>query len=177
VTDTNNIERIVVGGGCFWCIEAVYKRIRGVVATRPGYAGGFAENPDYKQVCTGATGHAEVVEISYDRTAITGDAILEIFWRAHDPTTLNRQGNDVGSQYRSIILYANAGQKSLAEASLKDLVQSGTLTNPPVTQIVPLETFWPAEAYHKDYFEANRGQSYCRLVIEPKLHKLVLLED
>jgi peptide-methionine (S)-S-oxide reductase len=177
VTDTKNIERIVVGGGCFWCIEAVYKRIKGVVATRPGYAGGFAGNPDYKLVCTGDSGHAEVVEIGYDKTVITGEAILEIFWRAHDPTTLNRQGNDVGTQYRSIILYSGAAQKKLAETSIGDLEASGVYSKKPVTQVLPLETFWPAEAYHKDYFEDNRGQSYCRMVIETKLHKLALLED
>jgi peptide-methionine (S)-S-oxide reductase len=177
VTDTKNIERIVVGGGCFWCIEAVYKRIKGVVATRPGYAGGYVENPDYKLVCTGDTGHAEVVEISYDKTVITGEAILEVFWRAHDPTTPNRQENDVGTQYRSIILYADAAQKKLAESSIGDLVASGVYPKKPVTQVLPLETFWPAEAYHKDYFEDNRGQSYCRMVIETKLHKLALLED
>ena len=174
---TDNIERIVIGGGCFWCIEAVYKRIKGVTSTRPGYAGGVAENPDYKQVCTGETGHAEVVEICYDKTVISSEAILEIFWRVHDPTTANRQGNDVGSQYRSIILYADENQKELAEKSLKGLIDAGTHKDQPVTQILPLETFWPAEAYHKDYFESNRGQSYCQLVIEPKLHKLLLMDD
>ena len=174
---TDNIERIVIGGGCFWCIEAVYKRIKGVTSTRPGYAGGVTENPDYKQVRTGETDHAEVVEICFDRTVISTEAILEIFWRAHDPTTANRQGNDVGSQYRSIIFYADENQKELAELSLKGLIDAGTHKDPPVTQILPLETFWPAEAYHKDYFEANRGQSYCRIVIEPKLHKLALMED
>ena len=174
---TDNIERFIIGGGCFWCIEAVYKRIKGVTSTRPGYAGGIVENPDYKQVSTGTTGHAEVVEISYDKTVISSEAILELFWRAHDPTTLNRQGADVGSHYRSIILYADEAQKELAETSMDTLVKSGTYADPPVTQIVPLETFWPAEAYHKDYFEANRGQSYCRLVIQPKLQKMLLIED
>jgi peptide-methionine (S)-S-oxide reductase len=174
---TDDIERIIIGGGCFWCIEAVYKRIKGVTSTRPGYAGGSIENPDYKQVCTGTTGHAEVVEISYDKTVISSDAILELFWRAHDPTTLNRQGNDTGTQYRSIIFYADEAQKELAETSMNDLVKSGTYADRPVTQIVPLETFWPAEAYHKDYFEANRGQSYCRLVIEPKLQKMLLVKE
>ena len=175
MTDTS--ERIILGGGCFWCIEAVYKRIQGVVATRPGYAGGHLDNPDYKQVCTGETGHAEVVEISYDPHVISTETILEIFWRAHDPTTLNRQGNDVGTQYRSVILYSNEKQKELAEKSLAGLIDAGTYDDPPVTRIQPLETFWPAEAYHKDYFESNRSQGYCRVVIEPKLHKLALLED
>ena len=174
---TDNIERIVIGGGCFWCIEAVYKRIKGVTSTRPGYAGGSSDNPDYKQVCNGETGHAEVVEISYDKSVISLQAILEIFWRAHDPTTVNRQGNDIGTQYRSVIFYANEAQKKIAETSKADLISSGVLKDQPVTQIVPLDTFWPAEAYHKDYFEANRGQSYCRLVIEPKLQKMLLVED
>ena len=174
---TDNIERIVLGGGCFWCLEAVYKRIKGITTSRPGYAGGFVENPDYKHVSTGKTGHAEVVEVCFDKTVISLTTILEIFWRAHDPTTLDRQGNDVGSQYRSVIFYADDNQKKLAESSLKELIKSGTYNNPPVTQITALETFWPAEAYHKDYFETNRGESYCRIVIEPKLVKLLLMED
>jgi len=170
-------EKIVVGGGCFWCIEAVYKRIKGVLATRCGYAGGHTENPSYKQVCGGETGHAEVVEISYNESLLSTEAILEVFWRAHDPTTANRQGSDIGTQYRSIILYADERQKELAEFSLSKLKSSGMYKHPPVTQILPLETFWPAESYHKDYFEANRAQSYCRMVIEPKLRELSLLKD
>ena len=174
---TSGTDRIVLGGGCFWCLEAVYKRISGVTSTRPGSAGGQVENPDYEQVCTGDTGHAEVVEISFDPSVISSEAILEIFWRAHDPTTKDRQGNDVGTQYRSIILYADEKQKNLAEQSLSGLIESGLYPNLPVTTIEPLGTFWPAEAYHKDYFESHRSQSYCRLVIEPKLHKLALMED
>jgi len=174
---TDNSQRIVLGGGCFWCLEAVYKRIPGIVSTRPGYAGGHVENPDYKQVCTGTTGHAEVVEISFDPREITLEAILEIFWRAHDPTTRDRQGPDVGPQYRSIILYADDNQRTLAERSLKGLVAAGTYADLPVTQIEALDTFWPAEAYHKDYYESHRNQPYCALTIEPKLHKLALLED
>ena len=174
---SNNSECIVLGGGCFWCIEAVYKRIKGVSSTRPGYAGGTAENPDYKQVCTGETGHAEVVEICFDNAILSLETILEIFWRAHDPTTINRQGNDVGSQYRSIIFYTNAAQKELAELSLKGLIKDGTYSKLPVTEILLLETFYPAEVYHKDYFETNRGESYCRMIIEPKLLKMLLLED
>ena len=170
-------ERIVLGGGCFWCIEAVYKRIEGVISTRPGYAGGTTANPDYERVCTGGTGHAEVVEIIFDPDVISLEALLEVFWRAHDPTTRDRQGGDVGTQYRSVILYADERQKAVAESSLAGLTASGTCVNNPVTQILPLQTFWPAEAYHKDYFENNRAQGYCRVVIEPKLHKLALLED
>lgn len=172
-----NTKRIVLGGGCFWCLEAVFKRISGVTSTRPGYAGGSAENPDYAQICTGETGHAEVVEISFDPEIISTEALLEIFWRAHDPTTLNRQGEDVGHQYRSIILYADENQKHTAEVSLAGLVESGMFSDMPVTAIEALGTFWPAEAYHKDYFEGHRTKGYCRLVIEPKLHKLALLED
>ena len=173
----DNRECIILGGGCFWCIEAVYKRIKGVISTRPGYAGGTVENPDYNQVTTGETRHAEVVEVCFDTTAISLTAILEVFWHAHDPTTLNRQGNDIGSQYRSVVYYNNEAQKEVAETSLQGLIHAGTYTSPPVTEIEPLESFWPAEVYHKDYFEANRGMSYCRMVIEPKLHKLALMED
>ena len=174
---TSNIQRLVIGGGCFWCLEAIFKRISGVTSTRPGYAGGHVENPDYEQVCTGVTGHAEVVEVSFDTDVISAEAILEIFWRAHDPTTKDRQGQDVGDQYRSIILYSDDEQKQLAQRSLEGLIESGMYPSMPVTQIEPLGTFWPAEAYHKDYFEDHRSQGYCRLVIEPKLHKLALMED
>jgi len=170
-------ECIILGGGCFWCIEAVYKRIKGVISTRPGYAGGTVENPDYKQVSTGETGHAEVVEVCFDTTAISLTTILEVFWSAHDPTTLNRQGNDIGSQYRSVVYYSDETQKEAAEVSLQGLIRTGTYKSLPVTRIEPLEIFWPAEEYHKDYFEANRGMSYCRMVIEPKLHKLALMKD
>jgi len=173
----DNMECIVLGGGCFWCIEAVFKRIRGVVSTRPGYAGGRNPNPDYRQVSSGETGHAEVVEVCFDNKVLSLATLLEIFWRAHDPTTLNRQGNDIGSQYRSVIYYSNETQKEVSEASLQGLILAGTYSSLPVTRIEALETFWPAEDYHKDYFEANRGQSYCRMVIEPKLLKLLLMED
>ncbi len=174
---SDNRECIVLGGGCFWCIEAVYKRIKGVVSTRPGYAGGNSENPDYRSVSTGETGHAEVVEVCFDRDVLPLATLLEIFWRAHDPTTLNRQGNDMGSQYRSVIYYSSKAQKEVAESSLQGLTLAGTYSSLPVTAIEPLVKFWQAEEYHKDYFEANRGQSYCRMVIEPKLLKLLLMED
>lgn len=171
---SETIQSIVLGGGCFWCIEAVFKRIDGIKATRPGYAGGHMDNPEYKKVCQGSTGHAEVVQIDFDSEIISLDAVLDIFWKAHDPTTLNRQGHDVGTQYRSIILYADETQKNAAEASLKKLQTLQIYPNPPVTEIIPLKKFWPAEEYHKDYFEDNRNQGYCRLVIEPKLKKLSL---
>lgn len=170
-------ESIVLGGGCFWCLEAIFRRIEGVLSVRPGYAGGNLSNPSYEQVCTGESGHAEVVEITYAPQVLPLEAILEIFWKAHDPTTLNRQGNDVGTQYRSIILYRDEKQKAAAEASLTNLESSGAYSDQAVTKIQPLTTFWPAEAYHKDYFEKNRQQGYCRMIIEPKLHKLALLED
>ena len=173
----NRTETIVLGGGCFWCIEAVYRRIEGIVSTRPGYAGGRTADPTYKQVCTGETGHAEVVEVAFDPDVIGLDSVLEVFWRAHDPTTLNRQGGDVGTQYRSAVYWTDAGQKGVVEASLAALAASGAYADPPVTETGPLEAFWPAEDYHRDYFEGNRSQSYCRLVITPKLHKLALLED
>lgn len=174
---TSDTSRIVIGGGCFWCLEAVFKRISGVISTRPGYAGGHVDDPDYEQVCAGNTGHAEVVEISFNPDIISADALLEIFWRAHDPTTKDRQGEDIGHQYRSIILYADKSQKELAKKSKAGLIDSGIYPNLPVTSIEALGTFWPAEAYHKDYFEGHRSKGYCRLVIEPKLHKLALLED
>ena len=172
-----NSERIVLGGGCFWCLEAVYKRIEGVVSTRPGYAGGRLKEPTYEQVCTGETGHVEVVEVSFDPKIVSLEAILEIFWRAHDPTTPDRQGGDIGTQYRSVIFCADEVQTAAAKASLSELAASGAYEDEPVTQILPLDTFWPAEAYHKNYFDNNRGRGYCRAVIEPKLHKLALLED
>lgn len=170
-------ESIVLGGGCFWCIEAVYRRIDGVVASVPGYAGGKTENPTYEQVCSGSTGHAEVVRVEFDPGIVTLDEILEIYWKAHDPTTKDRQGNDIGSQYRSIILYGDEAQKMAAEKSLADLDASGSYGRPAVTEIVPLGKFWTAEAYHKDYFETHRNAGYCRVVISPKLKKLALSED
>jgi peptide-methionine (S)-S-oxide reductase len=172
-----NRECIILGGGCFWCIEAVFKRIKGVTTTRPGYAGGSIDNPTYRQVSTGETGHAEVVEVCFDNKAISLTTLLEMFWRAHDPTTVDRQGNDIGSQYRSIIFYNNQTQREIIESSLQGLIHAGTYSSLPVTEIESLERFWPAENYHKDYFEINRGESYCRMVIEPKLLKLLLMED
>ncbi len=159
----------VFGGGCFWCTEAIFKQLNGVIAVTPGYAGGSTKNPTYQQVCTGATGHAEVIRVEYDARKITFEDLLEVFWLAHDPTTLNRQGNDVGEQYRSIILYQNEEQQRLAEASLKAADASGRFPSPIVTEIVSLEIFYPAEDYHQDYFARNPSQPYCRMVISPKL--------
>lgn len=164
------METLVVGGGCFWCVEASYELLPGVKDAVSGYAGGTAANPTYKQVCTGDTGHAEVVRIEYDPSIITLEQLLEFFWKVHDPTSLNRQGEDIGTQYRSIILYQNAAQKEAAEKSLKKAQESWD--KPIVTQIVPLKEFWPAEEYHQSYFARNPEQAYCAAVVRPKIDKL-----
>ncbi|MCD6577585.1 MAG: peptide-methionine (S)-S-oxide reductase MsrA [Anaerolineaceae bacterium] len=162
-------ETAVFGGGCFWCLEAIYKRVRGVEKIEPGYAGGHSDNPSYKMVCTGTTGHAEVIRVTYDPVVIAYPDLLEIFWHAHDPTTLNRQGNDIGMQYRSIILYQDKKQKEIAELSLKRAGASGMFVNPIVTKIEALKIFFPAEDYHSNYFENNPNQPYCRAIIAPKV--------
>jgi len=164
-----NKETGVFGGGCFWCTEAIYKRVKGVEKVEPGYAGGHEGNPTYKMVCTGTTGHAEVIRVTYEPEIVSFSNLLEIFWHAHDPTTLNRQGNDVGTQYRSIILYGNKEQRELAESSLKDADTSAMFKNPIVTDIEVLDVFFPAEDYHSDYFANNPNQPYCRAVIAPKV--------
>jgi len=164
-----NKETAVFGGGCFWCTEAIYKRVKGVEKVEPGYAGGHEGNPSYKMVCTGTTGHAEIIRVTYDPKIVSYSDILEIFWYAHDPTTLNRQGNDVGTQYRSTILFQNIEQKELAELSLKDADASGMFKRPIVTTIEALDVFFPAEDYHSDYFANNPNQPYCRAVIAPKV--------
>jgi peptide-methionine (S)-S-oxide reductase len=163
-------ETATIGGGCFWCIEAVYKRVEGVQSVTSGYAGGSTPNPSYRDVSTGRTGHAEVIQIEYDADVISFGEILDIFWKAHDPTTLNRQGADVGPQYRSIILYHDEEQRRLAEES-KQAAQA-QFSSPIVTEIAALDRFYPAEDYHQDYYEMNPNAGYCRLVIDPKLKKL-----
>lgn len=165
-------EKATLAGGCFWCIEAVYKRISGVVSVTSGYAGGHVSNPTYKEVCTGQTGHAEVVQIEFDPTIISYEQILDLFWEAHDPTTLNRQGADVGTQYRSAIYYHNDEQRKRAQES-KEKAQA-KFSDPIVTEISELDNFYPAEEYHQDYFDLNPQAGYCRVVIEPKLKKLGL---
>lgn len=165
----NKTEKAVFGGGCFWCTEAIYKRVKGVISVTPGYAGGEVPHPTYEQVCRGTTGHAEVIEVEYDPQVVSYADLLEVFWYAHDPTTLDRQGNDVGEQYRSIILYATEEQKTQAEASLKDADKSGMFRDPIVTRIEKLGAFFPAEDYHHDYFANNPNQPYCRAVISPKV--------
>jgi peptide-methionine (S)-S-oxide reductase len=164
-----NSQTAVLGGGCFWCTEAVYKRVKGVIKVEPGYAGGNTINPTYQLVCSGVTGHAEVARITYDPSIISYSDLLVIFWYAHDPTTLNRQGNDIGTQYRSIIFHENDEQKLHAESSLKTADSGELFTNPIVTKIEPLETFYPAEAYHFDYYNNNPNQPYCRAVIASKV--------
>jgi peptide-methionine (S)-S-oxide reductase len=163
---------VMFGSGCFWCSEAVFQRIPGVISVTSGYSGGKIKNPTYKQVCSGDSGHAEVVQVSYDPLKVSFEGLLDLFWLSHDPTTLNRQGADVGTQYRSVIFYYDADQKLAAEKSKQALDQSGKLKAPVVTQIAPAEQFYPAEDYHKDYFNKNKAAPYCRFIIAPKLEKL-----
>lgn len=173
--DLPNLEIATLGGGCFWCIEAVYEPIEGVESVVSGYAGGHVKNPTYHQVSSGETGHAEVTQISYDPNVISYEEILDLFWQAHDPTTLNRQGNDVGPQYRSIILYHNDQQKQVAEQSLKKAQEQ--FDQPIVTEIQPMTDFYPAEDYHQDFYENNPNHPYSVFVIKPKLEKLKKKEE
>jgi peptide-methionine (S)-S-oxide reductase len=168
---SDKLETATLGGGCFWCVEAIFQDLKGVHRVVSGYAGGAVENPTYQQVCTGNTGHAEVTQISYDPEVISYEDLLYVFWRTHDPTTLNRQGADVGTQYRSIILYHNEAQKAIAEQSKRETDASDLWPNPIVTEIAPLGAFYPAEDYHQDYYRQNRFQPYCLAVIDPKLRK------
>ena len=166
---TNSMELATLGGGCFWCTEAIYQMLPGVKSVTSGYAGGTKENPTYKEVCTGRTGHAEVIQIAYDPKIISYEKIVDTFWEAHDPTTLNRQGADTGTQYRSIILYANEAQKAAAE---KSKAAAGKNFNAPiVTEIVPLKKFYAAEIDHQDYYRNNPSAGYCQAVIRPKVEK------
>lgn len=168
---TQETQTATLGGGCFWCLEAIYQQVRGVTGVVSGYAGGSVDNPDYKSVCTGATGHAEVVRITFDPSVISYTDLLHIFWRIHDPTTLNRQGGDVGTQYRSIILHHDEEQQRAAEASRTEADASDLWSASIVTEIEPLETFYEAEAYHHDYYLNNPRQPYCFMVIDPKVDK------
>ena len=168
----SNLEKATLGAGCFWCIEAAFDQLDGVAKVQSGYAGGHQKNPSYKEVCTGETGHAEVIQVSYDPTIISYETLLEAFWTIHDPTQLNRQGNDVGTQYRSEIFYHNDTQKQKAEASLKALQEANIYDKPIVTKISALgDNYYPAEDYHTDYYELNKTQPYCSAVIAPKLQK------
>lgn len=168
----NEMQKATFGAGCFWCVEAVFERLDGVKDVMPGYTGGHKNNPTYKEICTGMTGHAEVAQVTYDSKIITFNELLYMFWKSHDPTTRNRQGNDIGTQYRSAIFYHNDKQKLLAEESKLKVDNSRVFINPIVTEITKLDKFWPAEDYHNNYYANNMDQPYCRIVIKPKLDKL-----
>lgn len=164
-------QAITLGGGCFWCLEAVFDNLQGVTDVVSGYAGGTAVNPTYQQVCTGATGHAEVVQIRFEPSVISFKEILEVFFSIHDPTTLNRQGADVGTQYRSAIFYHTVEQKQTAEETIQELMEEKIWDDPIVTEVAELEMFYPAEEYHQEYFARNPGQGYCQMVVAPKVAK------
>ncbi len=164
-------ETATFGSGCFWCTEAIFDRIEGVIKVEPGFSGGETKNPSYNEVVSGTTGHAEVAQITFDPKKVTYQSLLEIFWKTHDPTSINRQGADVGTQYRSVIFYHDKNQEKLAERFLSELQESGIWDNPIVTEIMPLEVFYPAENYHNDYYEKNPTNSYCSFVITPKIKK------
>ncbi|TXC77079.1 peptide-methionine (S)-S-oxide reductase MsrA [Luteibaculum oceani] len=165
------MEKATFGGGCFWCTEAIFKDLEGVLYVEPGYAGGTIKNPGYKEVCTGRTGHAEVIRIHFDAAVVSYAKLLEVFFRTHDPTTLNRQGNDVGTQYRSAVFYHNDFQKNCAETIIERLTAEGAYPNPIVTEITEVNNYYPAEDYHKNYFERNQDQPYCAMVVKPKVEK------
>lgn len=169
---TQELETAVFGGGCFWCTEAVFQRLRGVKKVTSGYAGGSLPNPSYEAVSTGTTGHAEVIKVEYDPDEISYPDLLDVFFGTHDPTTLNRQGNDVGTQYRSVIFYANDEQKEKAEKAIQELSAQNVFDKPIVTTLEPLGTFYEAESYHKDYYNQNQSKPYCQVVISPKVKKL-----
>ncbi|MFT5122322.1 MAG: peptide-methionine (S)-S-oxide reductase [Kiritimatiellia bacterium] len=168
----NMIQSATFGAGCFWCVEAVFLQLKGVQRVESGYAGGVLNNPTYQDICTGATGHAEVIRIDFDPEVIAYETLLEVFWHTHDPTTLNRQGGDRGTQYRSVIFYHDEAQRTAAEASKVATDASGLWSDPIVTEISPLPDYYPAEAYHQDYYNRNPSQGYCSVAIPPKLKKL-----
>ena len=165
------MEKATFGSGCFWCTEAVFQNLEGVESVVSGYSGGHIKNPAYREVCEGRTGHAEVVQITYDPEKVSYATLLEVFWKTHDPTTLNRQGNDVGTQYRSVIYYHDDTQRQLAEKYKQKLNDAQAFPDPVVTEISPLEVFYPAEEYHQNYYNNNPGQGYCSFVIRPKVDK------
>lgn len=162
----------ILGGGCFWCLEAVFQQVKGVSHVTSGYAGGARPNPTYEQICTGVSGHAEVVKLDFDPSIISFSQLLDVFYGIHDPTTLNRQGNDVGTQYRSVIYCQKAEQRHIAEAYIAELQSSGLVKSPIVTEVSDAVTFYPAEAYHQNYFANHPNQGYCQMVVAPKVHKL-----
>lgn len=169
--DNSKTKIATFGTGCFWCTEAIFQQVEGVVKVTSGYSGGRVVNPSYKEVCTGTTGHAECLNIEYDPAKVTFDELLEMFWQVHDPTTLNRQGNDVGTQYRSVVFYHNEEQKATAEKYKAALGKSGAWDNPIVTTVEPFVKFFPAEDYHQNYYNSNKGEGYCQFVIRPKVEK------
>ena len=166
-----NLKTIYFGAGCFWCVEAIFQQVEGVIEVIPGYCGGFTKNPTYSEVCSGKSGHVEVAKITFDVTRVTLDHLLEVFWKTHDPTTLNRQGNDIGTQYRSAIFYENEAQKITALKYKQELIKNKFWENTIVTEILNIDTFYPAENYHHNYYENNKNQGYCKYVIQPKLEK------
>ena len=168
---TGRTELATLAGGCFWCLEAAFQELEGVSSVKSGYAGGRRPSPTYEQVCTGTTGHAEVVQIAFDPDVIAYEDLLRVFFSIHDPTTLNRQGADVGTQYRSAIFYHSDAQRTAAEEVMREVTAEELYPDPLVTQLEPLDRFWPAEAYHDDYFRRNPGNSYCQVVVSPKLAK------
>jgi peptide-methionine (S)-S-oxide reductase len=170
--NNNELDTALFGAGCFWCVEAMFQRLDGVVKVESGYAGGHMVSPTYKDVCTGTTGHAEVCRITFDPKKVSYETLLSIFWQTHDPTTLNRQGNDVGTQYRSAIFYYNDIQMQLAEKYKSELNASGAFSNPIVTEITAINNYYSAEDYHQNYYNQNSEQSYCQFVIAPKVEKL-----
>lgn len=169
---TPGMKTATFGAGCFWCVEAVYERLEGVGEVISGYTGGKTKNPTYEEICTGETGHAEVCQIEYDPKVISFESLLSVFWQTHDPTTLNRQGNDVGTQYRSAIFFHDETQEKLAREYKEKLEKSGAWKNPIVTEITRLGVFYPAEKYHQGYYDRNPNQGYCTFVIAPKIEKL-----
>lgn len=170
-TYTGQAEEAILGGGCFWCTEAIFADLKGVSEVESGYSGGTVKNPGYKEVCTGRTGHAEVIKIKYDPEKIAFEKLLEVFFLTHDPTTLNRQGADVGTQYRSVIFYRNEAQKTVAEKTIRALNDAKVYDSPIVTEVSPYTNYYPAEDYHQDYFINNSSQPYCQFVIQPKIEK------
>ena len=171
MSQNNKLEKATFGAGCFWCVETIFQEVKGVHKVLSGYEGGHLKDPTYKKICTGTTGHAEVIQVEYDPTVVSYKKLLEIFWEVHDPTTLNRQGNDVGTQYRSVVFYHNEQQKKEAEFYKTELDKSGAYSSPIVTEITPSSTFYVAENYHQDYYNQNGSQPYCQFVIAPKVAK------
>ena len=171
INTSENIEQATFGAGCFWCVEAIFERLEGVIDVQAGYTGGDIKYPKYEDICTGNTGHAEVIQIEYNSNIISYEKLMDVFWKSHDPTTLNRQGADIGTQYRSVLFYHSDKQREIAEKSMKRADLSGMYTNPIITEIIPMGTFYPAEDHHQDYYRLNPNAPYCQVVIKPKLDK------